>query len=74
MADEHREVIVERSGGNGLTALVAIIVLALIAIGVFAVVQNQSSKDNAISTAAHQVGDAAEKAGDAAKDAAGSSK
>ncbi len=68
MADEPREVIIERSGG-GLTAIVAIIVIALIAVGAFALIQSQNNKNDAVATAAHQVGDAAKDVGDATKDA-----
>ncbi len=70
MANDTKEVIVERSNGSGLTAIVAILIVALIAAGAFLLVRSQSDKDSAITTAAHQVGDAAEKAGDAAQDAA----
>jgi uncharacterized protein (UPF0333 family) len=70
MATETKEVIVERSGGNGLMAIIAILIVALIAAGAFVLLRNNDSKDAAITTAVHQVGDAAEKAGDAAQDAA----
>lgn len=70
MATDSKEVIVERGGGNGLTAIIAILIVALIAAGAFVLINNKSDKDSAITTAAHQVGDAAEKAGDAAQDAA----
>jgi uncharacterized protein (UPF0333 family) len=70
MASEPKEIIVERSGGNGLTAIIAIIIIALIAVGAYLVIHDRTAKDNAITTAAQQVGDAAEKAGDAAQDAA----
>jgi uncharacterized protein (UPF0333 family) len=70
MATETKEVIVERSGGNGLMAIIAILIVALIAAGAFVLIRNNDTKDSAITTAAHQVGDAAEKAGDAAQDAA----
>lgn len=64
-----KEVIVERSG-SGMTAIVAILVIALIAAGAYLLIRSDTNKDSAIETAAHQVGDAAEKAGDAAQDAA----
>jgi len=70
MPTDSKEVIVERSGGNGLMAIIAILIVALIAAGAFVLINNKSEKDGAITTAAHQVGDAAEKAGDAAQDAA----
>ena len=70
MATESKEVIVERSGGNGLMAIIAILIVALIAAGAFLLIRSNDTKDGAITTAAHQVGDAAEKAGDAAQDAA----
>ncbi len=67
--DEPKTVIVER-GGSGMTAIIAIIALLIIAVGGYMFMQSKSEKDGAISTAAKQVGDAAEKAGDAAQDAA----
>lgn len=70
VADEPREVIVERSTGGGLMAIVAILVIALLAVGAFALIQSRNNRDDAIATAAHQVGDAAQKAGDAAQDTA----
>lgn len=68
--EEPRTVIVERSGGSGMTALIAVIILALIAVGGYFLISKESSKDSAISTAAEQVGDAAQQAGDAAEEAA----
>jgi uncharacterized protein (UPF0333 family) len=68
--ESNREVIIERSGGNGLTAIIAILIIALIAAGAFVLIRENSNKNDAISTAAGQVGDAAEKAGDAAQEAA----
>jgi uncharacterized protein (UPF0333 family) len=70
MADDPKTVIVERSGGNGLTAVLVILVVALIAVGAYFFISNESGKNDAISTAAQQVGDAAEQAGDAAQEAA----
>jgi uncharacterized protein HemX len=70
MASEPKEIIVENSGGNALTAIIAIVIVALIAVGAYLVIHDRNAKANAITTAAQQVGDAAEKAGDAAQDAA----
>lgn len=70
MADnDPKTVIVERSGG-GLTAIIAILALIVIASGAYVYVESNNNKNDAISTAADKVGDAAQDAGDAAKDAA----
>ena len=74
MASEPKEVIVEQSSGSALTIIVALVVIALIGVGAYSLIESRNSRDDAIATAAQQVGDAAQKAGDAAKDAAGSQK
>lgn len=68
--EEPRTVIVERSGGNGMTAIIALLVIALIAVGAYFLISRENNKDNAVSSAAQQVGDAAQDVGDAAQDAA----
>lgn len=63
----------ERSGGGGATLLIVllVVVLAGIAIWFFAGVSNSEvSKNNAIESAANQVGDAAKDAGNAVETAA----
>jgi len=70
MADNTDKVIIERSGSGALVAIIAVIVIALVAVGAYALIQNERQKDNAISEAASSVGDAAKDVGDAAKDAA----
>jgi len=65
--EEPRTIIVERSGGSGMTAIVALLVVALIAVGAYFLISKEGAKDDAISTAAQQVGDAAQDVGDAAK-------
>ena len=70
MADNTDKVIIERSGSGALVAIIAVIVIALVAVGAYALIQNERKKDNAISEAASSVGDAAKDVGDAAKDAA----
>ncbi len=69
MANDSKEVIVERSGGNGLVAIVAILIIALIAAGAFVLIRSDTNKDNAVAAAAGQVGDAAKDVGDAAQEA-----
>ena len=58
MVDEPRTVVVERRGG-GTTAIIAIIALLILAIGGYMLITNEGKKDNAVATAAEQVGDAA---------------
>ncbi|MBO9575125.1 MAG: hypothetical protein J7494_05265 [Sphingobium sp.] len=70
MANESDKVIVEKSSGGPLVAILAILVIALIAVGAYSLIQNQNHKDASISTAAEKVGDAAQDAGEAAKTAA----
>jgi len=67
MAEEPRTVIVERSGRGGMTAIIAIVALLIIAAGGYMLIESQSEKNDAVSTAAEQVGDAAEDVGDAAR-------
>ncbi|MBT2187060.1 hypothetical protein [Sphingobium nicotianae] len=68
--DDPKTVIVERSGGNGLTAVLVILIVALIAVGAYFLISKETNKNDAISHAAQQVGDAAQQAGDAAQEAA----
>jgi len=68
--EDPKVVIVERSNGSGMTAIIAILALLIIAVGAYMFISSDARKDDAISTAAGQVGDAAEKAGDAVQDAA----
>jgi uncharacterized protein (UPF0333 family) len=68
-SEEPRTVIVERSRGSGAMAVIALLVVALIAIGAYFLLNRESAKDNAIATAAGQVGDAAQDVGDAAQQA-----
>ena len=67
--EDPKTVIVERSGG-GMTAIIALIALVILAVGGYMLIESRSQKDDAISTAARQVGDAAQQAGDAAQEAA----
>ena len=54
MADEPREVIVERSTGGGLMTIVALLIVALFAVGAFALIQSRDNRDDAIVTAAQE--------------------
>jgi len=69
MAEEPK-VVIEKSGNSALVAILAIIVLALVAAGAYALIESRNNKDNAIAGAADKVGDAAQDVGDAAQDAA----
>ncbi len=66
--NEPNTVIVERSRG-GMTAIIALVALVIIAATAYFLVSKSEHKDDAISSAAKQVGDAAQDVGDAAKDA-----
>jgi len=68
-SEDPKTVIVDRRGG-GMTAIIAILALIVIALGAYMYVQSNDNKNDAISTAADKVGDAAQDVGDAAKDAA----
>lgn len=65
--------VVERRGGSGMGAIVALIIglLAVLVIGYFLMNMNRSDavKDNAIAGAAESVGNAADNIGNAARDA-----
>ncbi|WEK41383.1 MAG: hypothetical protein P0Y50_07190 [Candidatus Brevundimonas colombiensis] len=65
--------VVERRGGSGMGAIVALIIglLAVLVIGYFLMNMNRSdaAKDNAIAGAAESVGNAADNIGNAARDA-----
>lgn len=69
MAGEPDKVIIEKSRNNSMTTLIALLLLALVAVGVYALVQHENRKDDTIAGAAQKVGDAAEDVGDATKDA-----
>ncbi|MBU0554643.1 MAG: hypothetical protein KKD64_00860 [Alphaproteobacteria bacterium] len=71
MADEPKTVIVERSRGSNATPIIAIIALLILAVGGYFLLQSQDNKNDAVSTAASQVGDAAQDVGDAAQSATG---
>jgi len=68
MAEEPRTVIVERRGG-GMTALIALLAVIVIAIGAYMYVESNKTKNDAVSDAAQKVGDAAQDTADAVKDA-----
>ena len=69
-SEEPRTVIVERSGSNAVTLIALILAAALIAIAAYLTLgRSEERKDNAIATAAEQVGDAAQDVGDAAQQA-----
>ncbi len=70
MADNNEKVIIERSGGGAMVAIISVLVIALIAVGAYMLIQSKNQKENAITEAAHDVGDAAKDVGDAAQDAA----
>jgi uncharacterized protein HemX len=65
--------VIEKRGGGGTTIAILLLVV-VVAVAAFFLISSQTSKDNAVSTAAQQVGDAASDVGDAARDAAGSVK
>ncbi|HZV17679.1 MAG TPA: hypothetical protein VFF84_03205 [Sphingobium sp.] len=68
MAEDPKTVIIERRGG-GMTALIALLAVIVIAIGAYMYVESNNDKNDAISNAAHKVGDAAKDTADAVKDA-----
>jgi type II secretory pathway pseudopilin PulG len=69
-SEEPRTVIVERSRGSGVTLIALIVAAALIALAAYMLVgRDENRKDNAITTAAEQVGEAAQDVGDAAQEA-----
>ena len=65
--------VVERRGGSGMGAIVALIIglLAILVIGYFLMNMNRNDaiESNAVAGAAESVGNAAENIGDAARDA-----
>ena len=68
MAEDPKTVIIERRGG-GMTALIALLAVIVIAIGAYMYVESNNDKNDAIFNAAHKVGDAAKDTADAVKDA-----
>jgi type II secretory pathway pseudopilin PulG len=68
--EEPRTVIVERSRGGGMTLIAILLLGIIVAIAAFVLIDKDGRKDDAITTAAQQVGDAAQQAGDAAQEAA----
>lgn len=70
MAERERETIIVKKSGGAMTAIIAVLLLALVGMGAYALMSSEQRKDDAIGTAAQQVGDAAQDIGDAAQDAA----
>jgi len=70
MAERERETIIVKKSGSAMTAIIAVLLLALVGMGAYALINSEQRKDDAVSTAVQQVGDAAQDVGDAAKDAA----
>jgi flagellar basal body-associated protein FliL len=68
MSTEPTDIHVKESASI-LTVILALVVVALLAVGVFSFVQENKTED-AATAAAHKVGEAAEEVGDAAKDVA----
>lgn len=64
--EEPRTIIVERSR-SGATLVIGLMVVAIIAVAAYFLTEQDRRKDNAITTAAEQVGDAAKDVGDAAQ-------
>lgn len=64
--EEPRTVIVERSR-SGMTLVIGLMIVAIIAVAAYFLTEQDRRKDTAITTAAEQVGDAAKDVGDAAQ-------
>jgi uncharacterized protein HemX len=69
MSTEPNKIVVEKSA-SALTMVLALVVAALVGVGIYSYVHENNRKEDAVAAAAHQVGDAAEDVGDAVKDAA----
>jgi uncharacterized protein HemX len=66
MSNEPSKIYVKESAST-LTVILALVVVALLAVGVYSFVQ-ENRKEDAATVAAKQVGEAAEDVGDAVKD------
>jgi type II secretory pathway pseudopilin PulG len=63
MAEVHEHIIVEKRGG-GMTMIIALLILGIVAVSAFFLVTKENRKDAAVQGAAQSVGRAADKVGE----------